>query len=579
MDRRKMHPKNNTKLRFVLFFGVFFSCITPLQHWLFGLTGEETPFGQARGLGGLTLDLARPALQLAAEVPILHNGVNPFGINTFLEQEVEPAKRERQVRLIAKAGFHWVRQEFPWYDIEIHGKGDFEDRRFEPHRPAWDKYDNIVGLAEKHQLELIVRLSSPPDWSRAAGNEQGAFAPPDNFDDFADFAEAVAGRYEGRVRYYQVWNEPNIYPEWGEYPVSPEQYTDLLCRTYRRLKSVDPEIVVLSGALAPTSELTRRNLNDFIFLQRMYAAGAGQCFDILSMQGYGLFSGPTDHRRRPIVINYNRNPYIRDIMVRNGDAGKAIWISEMNWNTAPNGVQDAGAFGQVTEEQQARYAPLAYQRAQQDWPWIGVINFWFFKRATGSERDQAFYYFRMAEPDFTLLPVYRTMLEYAHRKHVMYPGYYQENHWAVQWRGEWRTVREGRAVLGSYREAVGARVTQQSGVSLVEMAGFSFTWHGTDLILITTHDAPTGSLRISIDGEPPSPLPPDAGAPLLALASHLPSGEHTAEILAPDSFAVDGFVVRDAPPVPVVWLILPLVLLFGIVYRNARRAAAPRQPE
>ena len=56
----------------------------------------------------------------------------------------------------------------------------------------------------------------------------GAYAPPDDVQDFADFVTAVAGRYRGRVRYYQIWNEPNIYPEWGNYPISPEDYTALL---------------------------------------------------------------------------------------------------------------------------------------------------------------------------------------------------------------------------------------------------------------------------------------------------------------------------------------------------------------
>jgi beta-glucosidase/6-phospho-beta-glucosidase/beta-galactosidase len=77
-------------------------------------------------------------------------------------------------------------------------------------------------------MELIVRISNPPEWTRAAGDAPGTFAPPDNLQDFADFVSAVVSRYKGRVRYYQLWNEPNIYPEWGSYPISPEQYTELL---------------------------------------------------------------------------------------------------------------------------------------------------------------------------------------------------------------------------------------------------------------------------------------------------------------------------------------------------------------
>ena len=123
-------------------------------------------------------------------------------------------------------------------------------------------------------------------------------------------------RYEGRIRYYQIWNEPNIYPEWGERPVSPEEYTELLKVGYTRVKEVCPECVVISGALAQTIPLGPRDLNDFIFLQRMYDAGAGDYFDVLAMQGYGLWSGPTDRRMRPRVLNFSRPLYLREIMVR-----------------------------------------------------------------------------------------------------------------------------------------------------------------------------------------------------------------------------------------------------------------------
>jgi hypothetical protein len=194
--------------------------------------------------------------------------------------------------------------------------------------------------------------------------------------------------------------------------VNPEAYTALLCRAYAAIKAASPQAVVLAGALAPTAELSGRDLNDFIFLERMYRAGAGACFDVLSMQGYGLWSGPADRRMRPVVINFARNQFMRDLMVAHGDAGKPIWISEMNWNAVPPESGLAAAYGRVTLEQQAVYAPQAFARARAEWPWIGALNFWFFKRATAAEQNQSWYYFRMAEPDFTLLPVYGAMQAY-----------------------------------------------------------------------------------------------------------------------------------------------------------------------
>jgi hypothetical protein len=98
-------------------------------------------------------------------------------------------------------------------------------------------------------------------------------------------------------------------------------------------------------------------------------------------------------------------------MVQNGDEEKAIWISEAGWNTVPEGMDDP--YGRVDAEQQGRYAIQAYQRAQADWPWVGVINYWFFKRATDLEIDQPWYYFRLLEPDFTTTPAWGELAAYA----------------------------------------------------------------------------------------------------------------------------------------------------------------------
>ncbi|MBC7809586.1 MAG: family 1 glycosylhydrolase, partial [Burkholderiales bacterium] len=289
------------------------------------LTGEEAPLAQVRGMVEWAGNAIRPQPNTAPLVPINHVDVNPYGINTFLQLEVEPQKREQQVQMITDMGIHWLRQEFPWEDIEIHGRGDFIDRRNDPNGvDAWAKYDQIVDLAEQYGLEFQVRLSNPPRWTHS-NPDGGDMAPPDNIQDYVNYATAVAERYQGRIRYYQVWNEPNIYPEWGNHDINPEAYTTMLCQTYSALKAVDPNIVVVSGALAPTVSLTGRDLNDFVFLQRMYDAGAGECFDVLAMNGYGLNSGPTDHRLRPTTVNYARHVYIRDIMVANGDEDKAIW--------------------------------------------------------------------------------------------------------------------------------------------------------------------------------------------------------------------------------------------------------------
>jgi hypothetical protein len=403
----------------LILFGSWFALPSTAQQ-LFLVTGEENRFAQLRALWNLTLEQARPPLQLAPDAHIDNLPDNPLGVNTFLEQEVEIVKRARSLQMIRDAGFKWIRQPFTWSDIEVHGKGDFEDRRNEPHRSAWDKYDNIVDLAEQYGLNIIARLGAPPDWAHAGYADLGEFGPPAKFEDFADFVEVLARRYKGRITHWQIWNEPNIFPEWGNQRANPEDYAKLLCLAHERLKQVDPNNVVIAAALAPTvaqdgGGYPGGGFDDLIFLQRMYQAGAGKCFDVAAAQGYGLFGGPYDRRLSPLQTNVARHVLMRDIMVRNGDANKPIWLSEVNWNAVPNdpNIADLNRFGMVTPEQQARYVPMLIERAKTEWPWVGGISAWFFKRPSDAEKNQSWYYFRMLEPDFTPTPLWEAMKEYA----------------------------------------------------------------------------------------------------------------------------------------------------------------------
>jgi hypothetical protein len=533
-----------TGLIVVLLLGLF--CLggrlsSTMREW----TGEQRLREQIKGLGALILiRLERPSPQVEPYVPIPYAGVNPYGINTFLEQEVEDWKIHRTLRLIRDAGFKWIRQEFPWEDIEIEGKGIFRDRRQGRDISSWAKYDHIVDLAEEYGIEIIARVDNPPAWSRAAGNEAGTLAPPDEYGDYGDFVYAVVSRYKGRVKYYQIWNEPNIYPEWGEGPVDPEAYTRLLKVAYTRAKEADPEVVILSAGLAPTTEMTPENLMDLVFLERMYEAGAKKYFDIMSVQGYGLWNGPTDRRVHPNRANFSRVMLIRELMVRNGDAQKAIWASEVGWNALPGDFEGFPYYGRVSEELQAQYSASAYERAQREWPWMGVMNYWFFKRASDHEKDQAFYYFRMMEPDFYAYPVYEAVKEQATSPPVLGLGYHQEDHWALRYEGSWEEVKDDRAVLGAYR------ATDQAGDAL------SFTFWGTDLSLVPVRDMDMARLQISLDGRQTILDLHSAGLEYQAevpVATCLPEGEHQVRLTVaelPDGkskVAIDGIIVRRSP--------------------------------
>ncbi len=514
---------------------------------LFNITGEESTLPQISGAIQYGLTRLQPPLQTADDVPVQYAGMNPYGVNAFLQNEVEPQKREEAMRLIAEAGIKWIRQEFTWEDIEVHGKGDFEDRRHQPYKSAWKKYDHIVDLADKYDIKIMARLSNPPAWTRALTDTVGAFAPPDNLTDYGDFVEAVVTRYKGRIPAYQIWNEPNIYPEWGEYPINAQEYSEMLKEGYTRVKAADPEAIVVMGALAATIELDRvrrynaggwpvspGGLSDVLFLQQVYNAGAAPYFDVLAMQGYGLWSGPTDRRMQPRVLNFSRPLYIRDVMVRNGDAHKPIWLSELAWNAVPPESGIPPVYGQVTEDQQARYAAIAYRRMQREWPWLGVGFYWFFKQADDRERaSNPQYYFRLVEPDFTPMPVYDALKTQANQPPVMYSGWHQADHWAVAYQGDWESVLQPEATFGS---ALSGQVGDTA----------AFTFEGSSVSLVAVG---SGRVRALLDDAEPIEIRLNGESlQTFSLAGRLPQRPHsiTLEVIE-GPVLIDGFIVQSRP--------------------------------
>jgi hypothetical protein len=226
---------------------------------------------------------------------------------------------------------------------------------------------------------------------------------------------AFVDRYRGRVQYVQIWNEPNLSAEWGFQRVDAVAYTRLLEAAYRRAKEANPEVVVLSAPLAITLEdaSMRGNHNDLIFLEQMYQAGAGPFFDILSANAFGLDAPPEDPPGSDL-LNFRRVELQRAIMEQYGDADKAIWINEYGWNAAPASFPDELlTWERVSEEEQADYTVRGIAWGREHWPWLGVVNIWYFRQVGDVPADRAAYYFALVDPEFRPRPVYEAVRQAA----------------------------------------------------------------------------------------------------------------------------------------------------------------------
>ncbi len=147
-------------------------------------------------------------------------------------ERYDAPQRAEALDAIAAAGFGWVRQRFPWDLIEP-APGVFD----------WPPWDAIVADVTARELELVAVLDGSPAWARPPEDAANPLAPPASRADFGRFAEAFAQRYGASLRFYQVWDEPNIAPHWGSRYVDAADYAGLLREAAVQLRSADPDAV------------------------------------------------------------------------------------------------------------------------------------------------------------------------------------------------------------------------------------------------------------------------------------------------------------------------------------------------
>ena len=307
---------------------------------------------------------------LVGNEPVVPSFASPdYGIHVFMWWKPDTALRD--IGLVQAMGFRWVKQKFPWREIEGIEKGQFD----------WYRTDYIVTEVEKAGLKLLVRLDQQPYWAEPADNQWQPNGPPGNMQDFADFCGAVAARYKGRIGAYQVWNEPNLSREWGNRPPDPAAYTQLLAACYTAIKASDPAAIVISAGLAPTGTDSPEAVPDMAFLQGMYDAGAAAYFDVLGVNAPGYKASPELDPAAAEAAEYGGGRWFafrhvedaRALMVANGDGQKQVAILEMGWTL--DEVNPDYAWHAVDEATQADYLVRAYQYATTHWrPWIGLMT-------------------------------------------------------------------------------------------------------------------------------------------------------------------------------------------------------------
>lgn len=453
-----------------------------------------------------------------------------FGVNAELTA-YDDAELPRQLAMMQQAGVTWVRQFIYWDRVEA-----------EPGHFVWDEYDRIVSAVRgTGTLQLVAVLMNTPAWARDAESPNNPTTPPAFPASFARFAGAFAERYGESVDVVQVWDEPNLYTNWGLLPPRAAVYTAMLADAYAAIHAADPHVTVIAAALAPTIETGPDNISELVYLNDMYAFGAADIMDAVAGKPYGFDFSPDDRRVHDRLLNFSRFAALRAVMVANGDTATPLWGSQWGWNTLPDDWRGLPSiWGEVTQDEQIAYTLGAIDRAEREWPWLGGLILHHWNPPYPADHPQQG--FALTTPDGHPTPLLAALTARQRPAHAS-SGWYPVRTPDAAYSGVWTFSEQG-ADIGWLRDS---RVT--------------FTFTGIDAGLILRQDNYVAHLYITVDGQPANALPRDAaGNAYLVLSSGsqlpdvgvvpvvrgLPYGTHTLEVVADqgfDRYALVGFAV------------------------------------
>ncbi len=190
----------------------------------------------------------------------------------------------------------------------------------EPERGRWDfsRLDRYVAMAGLTKVDILLPLAMTPQWASVRPFEQRSYKPgnvaePARMEDWVNYVATVGKRYKGKIRHYEIWNEPS---DQSHYSGSREVLVQMTCLAHKTLKEIDPNIRIVS----PASAGGGRHIE---YLDRFLASGGKDCVDIVGHHFY-VFNKPPE-AMVPLIRE------VRRIMRKNGVANKPLWNTETGW--------------------------------------------------------------------------------------------------------------------------------------------------------------------------------------------------------------------------------------------------------
>ncbi len=283
----------------------------------------------------------------------------------------------------------WVKHQVRWGQIEA-APGEYD----------WTELDFVISSAAHFQLKLLLTIVAAPDWAREEGADLSRYGPPADPQTYAKFAAEIVARYPGKLHAIEVWHEQNLDRGWtSPQGLSAANYLALLQTTYQTIKVIDPGIVIISGALAPTGVNDGvAAFDDISYMRQLIDGGLLQWADCVGAHHTGYNVSP-DYRYNEIPADaaaHFRGPFQRESehpsfsfrstlegyanRIRSEGAETKLCVTTFGWASA----EDLGGAPQGFEfaldntlEEQAEWTSKALS-AMDDWGWVWLAFIWNF---------------------------------------------------------------------------------------------------------------------------------------------------------------------------------------------------------
>ena len=111
----------------------------------------------------------------------------------------------------------------------------------------WDMADAFVDACVRSGKEILWTLGpQTPTWASARPTEASAYGPkgmaaePADINTWADYCTALATRYKGKIKYYEIWNEFNAGGVKPFYSGTPAAMAAMVIAAANAIRAVDP---------------------------------------------------------------------------------------------------------------------------------------------------------------------------------------------------------------------------------------------------------------------------------------------------------------------------------------------------